>query len=123
MPLYPFPARLAVRCQFEAQARFLQRMGKYVPRKRRAAHQTALQHATDAAHLLLEHEPPRLHARSARGPVQAGRTPWEPDAWPALAREIAERQPPTYPRELELLERLRDLHTDLIEALELLVAD
>lgn len=123
LPLYPFPARLAVRCQFEAQARFLRGMGKHVPRRRRASHRIALQQATRAAELLLEHEPPRLHPRAARGPVQAGRPPWGPDAWPALARAIAEKHTPAYSRELELLEQLRQLHTSLIEALDMLVAD
>lgn len=119
---YPFPMMVAVRTQFEQIARNLDSASGVVPRRLRATMSTCRSLAHDAAKLLLDSEPPRVHGRRARGAIRAGKWPWAEDAWRKRVEELAEPDGDARQAEIARIETLRDLHGRLTEALDLLVS-
>lgn len=120
--VYPYPAMVTMRCQFEAIARFLKQIAGAVPRRKRAAHRQASDIATSAAELLLNGEPERAHPRTGRGAVDVGKAIWSEGAWEQLAQELDDPAGSARESEVAKIEQLRDLHGDLIEALDVLAS-
>lgn len=118
---YPYPMMVAVRTQFEQMARCLDNADPVVPGRLRATLSTARTLTHEAARMLLESEPARVHGRRAKGAVRAGRWPWVEDAWAVRMEELADPQGDARQREIERIDRLREIHGQLTEALDLLV--
>lgn len=119
---YPYPTLLYARCRFEAMARVLGRALSLVPRRRRAACRQAMELAAASGQMLLHAEPRRAHRRADTIAVEAGTTPWPPEAWQDRARGLDDPDSDTRRREVALIEHLREMHVALIEALDTLLA-
>lgn len=113
---YPYPKRVAARCQFEAQARFLEASARVAPHRKSAAIREVARIAAEAAAEMASSEPPRRELSAEELRSGASQAPWEPSAWDmaaaALATEAEARE-----REVALLSSLRGKMLQIADAL------
>jgi hypothetical protein len=119
---YPFPKRLAMRCQLESQARYLSGAVRVSPARKRGDLREASRLAAGAATALLRAEPARSFPRAEATRHGDPRNPWTLGAWDRQASDLA-TSAEAREREIALISDLRDRVARLAEALEHICAD
>jgi hypothetical protein len=114
---YPFPKRVAIRCQFETQARFMAAAVRIVPARKRAALREVAHLAGAAATSLLRTEPARAFSRADAVRSGEPRSPWGPGAWDRQAADLV-ASAEAREREIALVQDLRDRVARMADALE-----
>ena len=122
-PAWPFPGRVAIRCQLETISRYLTYAISVVPARKRRLMKQVHEIASLMAQKLLQTEPLRTYPRKPSKPVKSVTSPWAQDAWTQVWQALQDVNGEARQKEITLMQELQKDHKKLIEILAELVTD